>query len=95
MSVSFGCLLRSSVSLISLGSKAILCPFSEFVYDVSGMRLSIAELFRETGEETLLSSFSSGPAARPPPLRRVKPPAEAMRSGGEGLCRRGWGVEGG
>lgn len=64
---------------MSLGSKAILWPFSLLVYDVSGRRLSSAEPFLDMGEDTLLSSFSSPPATRPPPLRRVKPPAEAMR----------------
>lgn len=78
INVSFGCLLLSLLSLRSLGSKAILWPFS-LVKDVSGRRLSSEEPFLDMGEETLLSSFSSAPATRPPPLRRVKPPAEAMR----------------
>jgi hypothetical protein len=56
-----------------------LWPFSEFVNEASGPRWSSAEPFLDTGEDTLLSSLSSPPVTRPPPLRRVKPPAEAMR----------------
>lgn len=71
---------------MSRGSNAILWPFSALVNDVSGPRLSIAEPFREIGDDTRLSSCSSAPATRPAPLRRVKPPAaEAMRSGRVGV----------
>ena len=37
MSVNLGCLLLSTLSLISLGSNAIMCPFSPEAYDVSGL----------------------------------------------------------
>ena len=37
-----------------------------------------AEPLLDKGEDTRLLSSSSPPVARPPPLRRVKPPAEAM-----------------
>lgn len=80
MSVNFGCLFLSSLSLISRGSNAILCPFSPPVYDVSGARLS--EPVFGPGELTRLESLSSSPvvvAAPPPPRRRVRPPAEAIR----------------
>ena len=78
MSVSFGCLFLSSLSLISLGSNAILCPFSPPVYEVSGV---LSWVFG-AGEVTRLESLSSSVVVEgppPPPLRRVSPPAEAMK----------------
>jgi hypothetical protein len=74
MSVSFGCLLLSALSLISLGSNAILCPFSELSYDVSGVRSSVRF---GAGELTRLPSSSPGPPPAPP-LRRVRPELEAI-----------------
>ena len=63
---------------MSLGSKAILCPFSPPVYEVSGAR----SLFFGIGELTLLASSPSSPveveAPPPAPRRRVRPPAEAI-----------------
>lgn len=78
MSVSFGCLLRSTLSLISLGSNAILCPLAELSYDVSGDRSSLRF---GTGEETLLpSSLSAELEAAAAPLRRVRPEDDSMEN---------------
>ena len=78
ISVNFGCLFLSSLSLISRGSKAILCPFSPPVYDVSGVR----SVDFGAGEESLLGSLSSFPGADvpppPPPRRRVNPPEDSI-----------------
>jgi hypothetical protein len=79
MSVNFGCLLLSALSLMSLGSNAILWPFSEFSYAVSGVRSSMRF---GAGELTLLPSSSPLPPAPPPPLRRVRPELEAIVCGG-------------
>lgn len=89
MSVSLGCLLLSALSLMSRGSKAILCPLAELSYDVSGPPLVSSGRLDGTGELTLLPSSSSaaGPA---PPLRRVRPEVEAMSDGrGESGGRAG------
>lgn len=81
MSVSFGCLLRSVLSLISLGSKAILCPFSLLWYEVSGALLSRELPALGAGEPPRVrSSFSPsppalGPPALAPPLLLVSPDA--------------------
>ena len=68
--VNFGCLLRSALSLISLGSNAILWPFSPASYEVSGPLVS-----REppafgagAGEPTRLESISSPSPPPPPPV---------------------------
>jgi hypothetical protein len=88
MSVSFGCLLRSALSLMSRGSNAILWPFSEFSYAVSGVRSSLRF---GAGELTRLPSSSPLPAAPPPPLRRVRPELEAIARGcGTGGMMRRW-----
>lgn len=61
---------------MSRGSKAILWPFSELSYDVSGPLLASSGRLLRGGELTLLpSSVSVGPA---PPLLRVRPEVEAM-----------------
>lgn len=79
MSVSLGCLLLSALSLMSRGSKAILWPFSEFSYEVSGVRSSMRF---GAGELTLLLSSSPLPAAPPPPpLLRVSPELDAIMCG--------------
>lgn len=68
MSVSLGCLLRSALSLISLGSNAILWPFSPLSYEVSGPLVSREAPALGTGEATRLDSpFSSSAPAPPPP----------------------------
>ena len=82
--VNFGALLRSSLSLISRGSKAILCPFSPPVYAVSGARPLSSFPLPGTGEPIRLPSSvpsavePDGPAPPPAPRRRVRPPVEAM-----------------
>lgn len=80
ISVNFGCLLLSALSLISRGSYAILWPFSEFSQAVSGARSSRLG----AGELTLLPSSSSLPVAPAPPLLLVSPELEAIGSGGAG-----------
>src|SRR5579859_7593216 len=80
ISVNLGCLLLSSLSLISLGSKAILWPFSSLLYEVSGDRSLKEGVDFGAGDATLLEAFSSpSVAAWAAPLRRVRPPGEAMR----------------
>lgn len=76
MRVSLGCLFLSALSLMSRGSKAILCPFSELSYEVSGPVLLSSFRLVGAGELTLLPSSSS--TAPAPPLRRVRPEVEAM-----------------
>lgn len=72
MSVSFGCFRRSADSLMSRGSKAILCPLAPDSYAVSGLRMSSLRL--GAGEDTRLPSFSFVSAEAPPaPRRRVRP----------------------
>jgi hypothetical protein len=78
MRVNFGCLLRSALSLISRGSNAILWPFSEFSYAVSGVRSSLRF---GAGELTRLPSSSPLPTPPPPPLLRVSPELEAIACG--------------
>lgn len=75
--VSFGCLLRSALSLISRGSYATICPVSLTSRPVSGV-LSNA-LFWGPGDVTLEVGCSSlFSAAIPAPLRLVKPPCADM-----------------
>ena len=81
INVNLGCLLLSSLSLMSRGSNAILCPFSPPVYDVSGPLLSLGCPGLGVGELTRPLSLSSLSAPKPvaPPLLRVKPePEEAI-----------------
>ena len=79
MSVSLGCLFRSSLSLMSRGSNAILCPFSPPVYDVSGAR-SLEGPARGAGDSTRFDVSSSSPVdTPPPPRRRVSPAVDAMK----------------
>jgi hypothetical protein len=83
--VNLGCLSLSALSLMSRGSKAILCPFSPLSYDVSRppALFSSLRLLPGTGELTRLPSSLSKPAAGPaPPLLLVKPELEAIL----GLC---------
>jgi hypothetical protein len=67
-------LLRSALSLISLGSKAILCPFSLLSYEVSGPE-SLEAPALGVGVPTRFASPSSlSPFDAPPPPRlRVRP----------------------
>ena len=81
ISVSFGCLSLSALSLISRGSNAILCPFAPLSYDVSSP-VPLSGLL-DAGEATLLVSSLSvaGPPPTPPaPLLRVTPDVEAIQS---------------
>ncbi|KAG9954664.1 vacuolar protein sorting-associated protein 74, partial [Aureobasidium melanogenum] len=85
ISVNLGCLSLSALSLISRGSKAILCPFAPLSYDVSRppALFSSLRLLVGAGELTRLPSSLSRPAAGPaPPLLLVKPELEAIL----GLC---------
>src|SRR5271163_1292128 len=73
ISVNLGCLLLSSLSLISLGSKAILWPFSSLLYEVSGDRSLKEGVDFGAGDATLLEAFSSSSVvAWAAPLRRVR-----------------------
>lgn len=94
MRVNFGCLFLSALSLMSRGSNAILCPFAEFSYEVSGVRSS-GRL--GAGELTRLPSLSPlSAAAPPPPLRRVRPPdvVEAICGGTGGVFEDFWCIYG-
>ena len=69
-------MLRSALSLISRGSKAILCPFSLLSYEVSGAEslegpaLDVSVLTRFASPSSL-SPFDPDPP--PPPRLRVRP----------------------
>lgn len=76
MSVSFGCLFRSALSLISRGSNAILWPLAELSYDVSGPDRSSARFDGTDGVVLPDSSSLVDVAGPPPPRRRVRPDAE-------------------
>ena len=92
MSVSFGCLLRSSLSCRSLGSKAILCPFCPPVYEVSG---ACEGPFFGVGVPFRLVSFVSS-APPPAPRRRVRPPPGSIgdtRCSNQRVSLRGSGGE--
>ena len=90
ISVSLGCFFNSSLSAKSLGSYAILCPFSA-VYEVSGVRSWLLPAFA-AGAFVHSSSASALDAAPPPPLRRVKPPCADIVQVVGAVCRRGRGV---
>lgn len=72
MSVSFGCLLLSALSLMSRGSYAILCPFAPLSYEVSGPPDRLSGLFGAGDATRLPSSLSFAPAPPPPPAPRLR-----------------------